>query len=73
MKDKVKEAGYEDLVDAESFREAPKTPQDFMEKYNALCEEYKFMIAVVPAFKARDDGTWSIVLQTTLQPLKKDE
>ena len=50
-----------------------KTPQAFMEKYNALCEEFGFMIAVVPAFKARDDGTWSIVLQTTLQPLKKDE
>ena len=52
--------------------EAPKTPQEFMEKYNALCEEYGFMIHVSPTFKARDDGTWSVVLQTGLQPLNKD-
>ena len=52
---------------------APKTPQEFMEKYNALCEEYGFMIAVEPTFKARDDGTWSVVLQTGLQPIGKDE
>ena len=49
-----------------------KTPQEFMEKYNALCEEYGFMINVIPTFKARDDGTWSVVLQTGLQPMKKD-
>jgi len=52
---------------------APKTPQEFMEKYNELCEEYGFMIAVEPAFRARDDGTWSVVLQTSLQLLRKDE
>ena len=52
--------------------QVPKTPQEFMEKYNALCEEYGFMINVIPTFKARDDGTWSVVLQTGLQPLNKD-
>ena len=50
-----------------------KTPQEFTEKYNALCEEYGYSIAVVPTFKARDDGTWSVVLQTGLQPTRKDE
>ena len=57
----------------EAISLAEKTPQNFMAKYNSLCEEFGFMIAVVPAFKARDDGTWSVVLQAGLQPLKKDE
>ena len=53
--------------------QADKTPQEFMEKYNALCEEFGFMIAVSPTFTARDDGTWSVVLQTGLQPLRDNE
>ena len=53
--------------------EAPKTPQEFFNKYQKLCEEYGFNITVIPSFKARDDGTWSIVLKSSIQPLRQDE
>ena len=54
-------------------KEKKKSPHEFMEKYKELCDEYGYTISVVPALKARDDGTWSIVLQTGIQQLKKDE
>lgn len=38
----------------------------FVEKYQALCEEYKLQIVVTPAYKSRDDGTFSTVLQTSI-------
>lgn len=45
--------------------------QEFVEKYQALCEEYKLQIVVNPAFKARDDNTFSVVLQTAVGRLPK--
>lgn len=54
----------------------PKTEQEFMqefvEKYQELCEEYKFQIIVNPAFKARDDGTFSVVLQTSVGKMPRE-
>lgn len=55
----------------------PKTQQEmtkeFIEKYQALCEEYQLQIVVNPAFKAGDDGTWSLVLQTSIGRLKEQK
>jgi len=46
--------------------------QDFWNKYQALCEEYKFQIVVNPAFKAMaDTGTFNVVLQTSVGKLPK--
>lgn len=45
--------------------------QEFVKKYEALCDEYKLQIVVTPAFKARDDGSWSVFLQTSLGEIKK--
>lgn len=53
----------------------PKTErekmQDFLKEYRALCEKYQYQIVVNPAFRARDDGTWSIILQTSIGKLPK--
>lgn len=43
--------------------------QEFIEEYNALCEKHGLRISVIPAFVARDDGTWSVVLQTGVDRL----
>lgn len=54
----------------------PKTEQElmqeFVEKYQELCEGYKFQIVVNPAFKARDDGTFSVVLQTSVGKMPRE-
>ncbi len=52
---------------------APKTEQqlvkEYLDKYKKLCEEYKLQISVTPAFKNRDDSTWSVILQTNVAKL----
>lgn len=45
--------------------------QKFMDEYSSLCEKYGLMINVNPAFKSRDDGTWSVVLQVSVGKLPK--
>ena len=53
----------------------PKTEQqrvkEFLKEYQVLCERYGYNIVVNPAFRARDDGTWSIVLQSSVGRLPK--
>ena len=54
--------------------EAPakeKSPEDFVKKYQALCEEYQMQIVVQPSYKNRDDGSWSTVLTTSIGKLPK--
>ena len=51
----------------------PKTPQGFADAYQKLCEEWGFHIVITPAFRARDDGTWSLVLQTSVGKLQRPE
>lgn len=55
----------------------PKTQEektkDFVEEYQKLCEKHGMRIVVNPAFKARDDGTWSIVQQTSVGLLPQEE
>lgn len=46
---------------------------EFIKEYEALCNRYGFNIVVNPAFKARDDGTWSVVLQSGVGKLPKKE
>ena len=45
--------------------------QEFVKEYEELCEKFGFQISVNPAFKARDDGTWSVVLQSGVGKLSK--
>jgi len=47
--------------------------QEFVEKYNKLVQETGYQILSNPAFKMRDDGTWSIVLQTQVAEIPKQE
>ena len=55
----------------------PKTEQqkmkDFFAKYEKLCKENGFRLVINPAFQARDDGTWSVVLQTSVGKLPKEQ
>lgn len=45
----------------------------FVREYQTLCEKHGFQINVNPAFKSRDDGTYSVVLQTGIGELPKEE
>jgi hypothetical protein len=41
----------------------------FVKDYEALCEKHQMRIVTTPAFKARDDGTFSVVLQVSVGKL----
>mgnify|MGYP001604592779 CR=1 len=45
--------------------------QSFLKEYRKLCEKHELRIVITPAFVARDDGSWSIVLQTSVGTLPK--
>ena len=45
---------------------------EFTKEYEALCKKHGFNIVVNPAFKARDDGTFSVVLQASVGKLPKE-
>jgi len=55
----------------------PKTDeqlaQDFIKDYTELCKKHQFQIVVTPAWKARDDGTFSLVQQSAVGKLPKQE
>jgi hypothetical protein len=40
--------------------------QDFVAKYNKLCEETGLQIVTQPVFVRRDDGTFSVTLQNSV-------
>jgi len=50
-----------------------KTPQGFIKAYDKLCKEYGYQIVVQPAFRSRDDGTWSIVQQSSVGKLPEQK
>jgi hypothetical protein len=45
--------------------------KDFVKDYEALCEKHQMRIVTVPVFKARDDGTFSVILQASVGKLPK--
>ena len=49
------------------------TPKEFAEAYKTLCKEMGYRISVNPAFKVRDDGTWSVVLQSAITKLPENK
>ena len=56
-------------------QEAPKVKdaEDFVQAYQALCEEYQMQIVVQPSYRSRDDGTFSTILTTSVGKLPKNE
>ena len=57
----------------QSETEAEKM-KEFFDEYQKLCDKYGLRIVVAPTFRARDDNTWSVVLQTSVGklPSKQD-
>ena len=41
----------------------------FVDEYNELCKKYGLQVSATPVFIRRDDGTWSLVLQYTVEKL----
>lgn len=50
-----------------------KKAQDFIKEYEELCKKHGFQIQVVPAWKARDDGTFSLIQQVGVVEIPKEE
>lgn len=48
----------------------PKTsPEEFAKRYQSLCDEMGYRIVVSPVWLARDDGTFSMQLQYSIEKL----
>ena len=58
------------MTDKKSISEEEKN-KAFIEKYNALCEEYKVRLNATPQFLMRDDGTFSVVVKMFLETVKE--
>ena len=59
------------LPKQKSESESMQSVETFVKEYKALCEKHQLRIVTNPAFKARDDGTWSLVLQSSVGRLPK--
>lgn len=46
-------------------------PQVFQARYKQLCDETGCEIVVAPTWIARDDGTWSMVVNTTIKQIRQ--
>jgi len=55
--------------------EKPKTEaelaQAFIKDYKDLCEKHQFQIIVTPAWRPRDDGTFSLIQKSSVGRLPK--
>lgn len=48
--------------------------QEFVKRYEQLCDEFGFQIVVTPAWKiSQDTGTWSTILQTSIGKISAKE
>jgi hypothetical protein len=47
--------------------------EEFIKEYDGLCQKHQMNIVANPAFKARDDGTFSVVLQMSVGKLPKQD
>lgn len=59
------------MTDEQPLEVKPVTAQDFAKKYQDLCDEMGYRIVVSPAYVARDDGSFSTVLQYSVGALPK--
>ena len=48
-------------------------PETFAKRYQELCDELGYRIVVTPVYTARDDGTFSLVLQYQVGKLPEDK
>jgi hypothetical protein len=47
--------------------------KDFVKDYESICERHQMRVVTVPVYKARDDGTFSLILQSSVGKLPKQE
>lgn len=60
------------MTDQPKLTEQDKA-QNFVKEYQELCEKHGYQIVVSPAWRARDDGTFSLILQSSVGKFPKKE
>lgn len=60
-------------VEDKKLKSDQERAKDFIKEYNVSCEKYQFQIVVQPTFIARDDGTFSIKLISSVGKLPSKE
>jgi len=62
-------AGKKKEGQSENEQEALKA---YQKAYIALCKKHGYQVVTTPIWQNRDDGTWSMVLQTGIGRIKQD-
>ncbi len=59
------------MDDATKVEQPKLTAQDFAKRYQELCDELGYRIVVSPQWMARDDNTFSMVLNYTIGQIQQ--
>jgi len=65
-----KSEGKEEPIKSKTEQELAR---EFIDEYQKLCERYQMQVIVQPTFLARDDGTFSVKLISSVGKLPKKE
>ena len=60
-------------VEVKESKSEQERANDFIKEFNALCEKHQFQIITQPTFVARDDGTFSVKLISSVGKLPRKE
>lgn len=58
-------------VEVKEEKSEQERANDFIREFNALCEKHQMQIITQPTFIARDDGTFSVKLISSVGRLPK--
>lgn len=58
-------------VEVKKEKSEQEKANDFVREFNALCEKHQMQIITQPTFVARDDGTFSVKLISSVGRLPK--
>lgn len=49
------------------------TPDNFVKEYNEICQKYQMEFVNRPVWILRDDGTWSLRIESTIKKYPIDK
>ena len=59
------------MADKPEVKTEEEKAQDFLKEFETLCKKHQRRMVVVPEFKPRDDGTFSVVLRSSVGRIPK--
>jgi hypothetical protein len=65
------------MSDNQKIEDKPKSDQqkaqEFVKAYEALCDTHQMRVVATPVYKARDDGTYSLIVNMSVGKLPQSQ